>query len=105
MPAFLIEEANSRIQVYDRLQNWVGKRDHVMKVAETCDSPATVVGYIELGMSAVSNEAAQLQDNVPMVGSITYYHNYYVIHLSSEIAQLSHRNYNRSFIKNKNKLF
>ena len=44
LPMYLAEESNSRIQLYDRLENWVGKRKHSMRVA--VDSKVQkLVGY------------------------------------------------------------
>ena len=48
----------------------MGKRDHAMQVATTVGNSNNVLGYIELGMSAVSNEAAIMKKNVPMIGNL-----------------------------------
>ena len=41
-----------------------------MQVAVSRESSDILLGYIELGMSAVSNEAALLKNNVPMIGNL-----------------------------------
>ena len=48
----------------------VGKRDHAMQVATKLEDRNMVMGFIELGMSAVSNEAALMKKNVPMIGNL-----------------------------------
>ena len=48
----------------------VGKRDHAMQVATASEDSNNLMGYIELGMSAVSNEAALMKKNVPMIGNL-----------------------------------
>ena len=76
LPMFMLEESASRIQIYERLQHWVGTRNHAMKVAICDTGNGEIVGYCELGMSAVSNEAAILRQNVPMIGNLVVLEQY-----------------------------
>ena len=45
LPMYLAEESSSRIQLYDRLENWVGKRKHSMRVVVD-NKLQKLVGYI-----------------------------------------------------------